>query len=271
MKLSATPEEIKLERLNFVMNKKYSPLINIVICTYNAEAYIKECLQSIAMQRDLHVRVWIIDGASGDSTLTIVEEFRQYIHYIQSKPDNGVYDAMNRATDLIKEGWILFLGADDRLMPNALQCLRYQWQNVPEDASVVYGDVYRPSMNVLYDGRFSKWLLVRRNICQQAILYNVNVFQSHSFDTQFRINADHVLNLILSLSRVRFAYLPVCIAYYEDVADGISRDRGDRGFIAYRRKLTWEYRDFTLFLFACLIDVKQKIRVNAFKLVRLLK
>jgi len=242
------------------MNVKLSSQLNIVICTYNAAAHLRGCLLSITAQEDSEIRVWVFDGASTDATLEIVGEFKHLVHHVDSAADKGVYDAMNRAARAVPEGWLLFLGADDRLMPNAVARLRRAWLQVPQDSGVVYGDVYRPHANSVYDGEFSKWKLVRRNICQQALLYEATVLKRFPLDLRFQINADHVLNLSLILSGVRFSYVPVCLAYYEDVTEGISRDRSDVHFIPFRRQLIRLRGDWPLFLFACAIDAKQKLR-----------
>lgn len=249
------------------MDSRHSSQLNIVICTYNAATHLRGCLLSIAAQQDPDIRLWIFDGASTDDTLKIVDEFHHLIHHVESMPDKGVYDAMNRAACTVPHGWLLFLGADDRLMPNAISRLRRAWPQLPPDTGVVYGDVYRPRANAVYDGEFSRWKLVRRNICQQAVLYESDVLKRFPLDVRFPINADHVLNLRLVLSGIRFSYVKVCLAYYEDVADGISRDRGDADFINFRRSLIRQYGDWPLFMFACAIDVKQRLWLKCRKLL----
>lgn len=235
--------------------------LNIVICTYNAAFHLRGCLASVVDQVDAQVRVWIFDGASTDGTLQIAGEFKAHLHQIHSAPDKGVYDAMNRAAQMVSDGWILFLGADDRLMPKAIQRFRDAVPTASAGSGVIYGDVYRPEANAVYDGPFNKWKLVRRNICQQAILYDSKILKKHPFDLRFRINADHVLNLDLMLSGVSFTYVPVCLAYYEDITEGISRDRADEDFVPFRRRLIKQRGDWPLYVFTCLIDFKQRIRL----------
>lgn len=236
--------------------------INIVVCTFNAAAHLTDCLASLGCQKRHGVRVLVIDGGSTDATLEIVKSFSHVVDHHVSEPDGGVYDAMNKALDFISSGWVLYLGADDRLMPHALARVMTVLDDLPPDTQpVIYGDVYRPANNKIYDGVFSKYKILRRNICQQAIFYPVAVLKKSPFDTGFKINADHVKNIELYFDKdVEMRYVPVCLAYYEDVLQGLSRDVGDVGFVALRRRMALNLGGVMPYLFCCMIDLKEYMR-----------
>jgi glycosyltransferase involved in cell wall biosynthesis len=96
-----------------------NPLISIVTVCRNAGAVIGECLSSVADQEFGDVEHVIIDGASSDRTVDLVEAGRRApgsrISHFVSEPDNGIYDAMNKGARCARGQFLYFLNADDRL------------------------------------------------------------------------------------------------------------------------------------------------------------
>lgn len=86
--------------------------ISIITVTYNAERYIRDCIYSI-QQQNIEVEHLIIDGQSADATLNILDENRSLFKHVISEPDNGIYDAMNKGINLVSEGIVGILNADD--------------------------------------------------------------------------------------------------------------------------------------------------------------
>jgi glycosyltransferase involved in cell wall biosynthesis len=241
-------------------------LLTVAVCTYNAEKHLQTCLESIIDQRKLGVRLHIIDGRSTDATTEIIKSFGADIDFWISENDSGVYDAMNKAARSVESGWILFLGADDRLLPGALTRIMDILKRAGNSDTLFYGDVYRPSLNRMYDGEFSKYKLMRRNICQQAVLYPCAALKKNGFDQNYPINADHILNIRLFFDRqIKKQYVPVGISYYEDMEPGISRNRGDTNLLATRRKMALELGGVMPFVFASAIDGKEKLRKTIFR------
>lgn len=95
-------------------------LISIIIATYNAETFLQKCLNSIIPQLNENIELIIIDGGSSDNTVQIINNYVQYIQYTISEPDLGVYDAWNKGISVAKGNWIMFVGADDVLLPDAI-------------------------------------------------------------------------------------------------------------------------------------------------------
>jgi glycosyltransferase involved in cell wall biosynthesis len=97
-----------------------SCVISIIIATYNAEKYLQHCLNSIIPQLNDTIELIIIDGDSKDDTVGLIKTNKQYISYFITESDKGIYDAWNKGIKNATGDWIMFLGADDQLMPNAL-------------------------------------------------------------------------------------------------------------------------------------------------------
>ena len=60
----------------------------------------------------------IIDGASDDTTLAIVNQYKREQLIVFSEPDNGLYDAMNKAVHKATGQYIMFLNAGDVFFNN---------------------------------------------------------------------------------------------------------------------------------------------------------
>lgn len=98
-----------------------SPLISIIIATFNVEHLIERTLNSIITQTYKHFEIIIVDGNSTDGTLTIIEEYIPYIKHLISESDSGIYDAWNKGIKLSKGSWISFIGAGDIYLKDALE------------------------------------------------------------------------------------------------------------------------------------------------------
>ena len=103
---------------------KLSTMIRFTIATvcYNAGHLIGRTIKSVESQNHPGVEHLIIDGNSQDETLALIHFYQQrnslatVQHEIvcRSEPDNGIYDAMNKALQLATGDYILFLNAGDK-------------------------------------------------------------------------------------------------------------------------------------------------------------
>ncbi len=196
-------------------------LVTIVIATLNCEALIEDCIKSIRLCCENDVEILVQDGGSTDKTLEILQSLE--INFVSEK-DNGIYDAFNKALKRIKTKWVLFLGADDKLLINPNKLIHY----LDESAScVLYANVINSDTGAKYDGRFTKFKLARKNICQQAILYPVLIFRELNFDLKYKYLADYDLNMKLKKIKLPFVYVDDCLTLYGNA--GLSK-QGDQVF-----------------------------------------
>jgi glycosyltransferase involved in cell wall biosynthesis len=95
------------------------PLVTIVTITFNLikagrEDYFRQCVESVNNQTYPNIEHIIIDGASTDGTIDLLEEYAKkgWISY-KSEPDKGLYNAMNKGIDAAKGKYLAFLNSDD--------------------------------------------------------------------------------------------------------------------------------------------------------------
>lgn len=121
------------------------PLVSIVTPSYNSGRYIKECIESVLSQDYSNIEHIIQDGASTDNTVEVLREYgrpkcRSKIKWV-SKIDKGPVDAYNQALLRSRGEIVLFLGADDVLLPSAVSWGVRNMAKFPKVA-VIYGDEY---------------------------------------------------------------------------------------------------------------------------------
>lgn len=87
--------------------------VSIITVTYNSEQHLEETIQSVINQSYQNIEYIIIDGASTDSTLTIVEKYKSKISKIVSEKDEGLYFALNKGIELATGDIIGILHSDD--------------------------------------------------------------------------------------------------------------------------------------------------------------
>lgn len=95
-------------------------LVSFVIPTYNSEKFIEECLSSILNQNFEAIEIVIVDGKSTDSTLEILDKYKDHITKLISEEDDGIYDAINKGIRNCKGDLIKILNSDDELTANSL-------------------------------------------------------------------------------------------------------------------------------------------------------
>ncbi|MDB2531611.1 glycosyltransferase [Alphaproteobacteria bacterium] len=101
--------------------------ISIITVTYNCASVVEKCLASIAEQSYTDVEHIVVDGASRDGTLDILNIHRSHFAVLLSEPDTGIYDAMNKGLALASGDIVGFLNADDfyahdRTLESIVQC-----------------------------------------------------------------------------------------------------------------------------------------------------
>jgi glycosyltransferase involved in cell wall biosynthesis len=97
------------------------PLVSYVTVVRNNVALLERTIESVRRQTYGNVEHIILDGASTDGTLKLIEQYADQIDYFVSEPDRGLYDALNKAIPLARGQLICVLNSDDWLDPYAAE------------------------------------------------------------------------------------------------------------------------------------------------------
>lgn len=97
--------------------------LSIVIPVYNVQGYLRQCLESVVSQYLDNYEVVVVNDASTDGSLRIIEEFEQRysnIRCINLKENKGLGNARNVGIDAAQGEYIAFVDSDDYLEPGGL-------------------------------------------------------------------------------------------------------------------------------------------------------
>lgn len=197
--------------------------ISIIIATYNASKTIERCLDSIVLQMTDETELIIIDGGSSDSTLQLLKKYKDKIERIISEEDKGIYDAWNKGIKLANGNWIMFVGADDILLPNALSVYLCTLSTIAEIGAYDYicaHNDYVDKCGVLLKvmgnpptWRKMKYMMAAAHVA--SLHSKKNLFESiGGYDLNFKICADYEL-LLRKRNKLKYLMLDSHIAQME--------------------------------------------------------
>jgi len=116
--------------------------ISIVVPTLNQGDTIEDTLLSIIHQGDKNYEIIVMDGGSSDNTEEIIDKYREYITYFESKKDNGQSDAINRGFRFANGDIYAWINSDDHYLPNAFRLVKRAFsENKGVDIVIGSGDV----------------------------------------------------------------------------------------------------------------------------------
>lgn len=94
--------------------------LSIVCATYNAAKTLPDFLDSYRENRVDCSELIIVDGGSSDNTLEIIQNNKDIVSKFLSEPDNGIYDAWNKAIVMCDGDYVSFVGSDDIISKHAM-------------------------------------------------------------------------------------------------------------------------------------------------------
>ena len=236
-------------------------LITVVTVVYNCVNSLEETLLSIIGQTYENIEYIVIDGDSTDGTVDIIKKYNDKIKYWISEPDEGIYDAMNKALRVATGDFLIFMNAGDRFYSDQIldEFLRY----LPDKEKVYYGNAnYINSISgeeYSRGGRFTKYRLSKTNICHQTIFYSRKAYQSNAYNLKYPIFSDWVYNIRL-FKQYNYTYLDQTIANYD--THGISAGSRDICFEEDQKKLLIRYLGFDTIVYIFCKKIKDLIVLN---------
>jgi len=198
--------------------------ISVITVCYNSELTLSRALQSVVDQDWSNIEHILIDGASRDGSLEIIDRFRSHLVHVVSEPDNGIYDAMNKGLDRANGDIICFLNADDHYSHHqVLSQVAKQMADFHLDALI--GDVvfFRPQEPMRIIRRFRSdrfrpdriswgWmpahpaLFLRKTVIDRVGRFNTNYRIAGDFEFIVRAFYNHTL---------RYQYVPEVLVHMQ--------------------------------------------------------
>lgn len=113
-----------------------NPVVSVTIVTYNSGRFIKRCLESVLAQKGPEKEIIVIDNASTDGTIDILEQFEDRVRISYNDENIGFAAAQNQAILMSGGDWVLTLNPDVLLMPNFIGALLDAGEANPQTGTV---------------------------------------------------------------------------------------------------------------------------------------
>lgn len=211
-------------------SRERDPLVSVIVPCYNGAAFLEEALRSALAQSYGEVEVVVVDDGSTDSTAEIARRFP--VRYIRQE-NRGLSEARNTGIRESKGSYLVFLDADDRLRPRAIEtglqaiALRPDCAMAVGDHVFIAADSSFLAASAKEDPLDSPYeALLKSNFIEMiaSVLFRRSIFDEvGGFDTTLRVAEDYELYLRIARGR------PICchalvVAEYRMHGANTSRD-----------------------------------------------
>jgi glycosyltransferase involved in cell wall biosynthesis len=207
-----------------------NPLVSVIVPCYNGAAFLEETLLSALVQSYSEIEVVVVDDGSTDSSPEIARRFP--VRYIRQE-NRGLCEARNAGIRESKGSYLVFLDADDRLKPRAIEAGLRALALRP-DCAMTVGDHVFITADGAYLANSTKECpahshyeaLLKSNFIEMiaSVLFRRSIFNEvGGFNTGLRVAEDY--ELYLRIARAR----PICchsevVAEYRKHATNTSRN-----------------------------------------------
>jgi glycosyltransferase involved in cell wall biosynthesis len=209
------------------------PTLSVITPSFNSAEFLEDALLSVGRQPGPRVEHIVMDCASTDDTVAILNRFPQ-VQWV-SEPDRGQSDAINKgflraSGDLM--GW---LNADDYYLPDGLQTIVHAAEEHPE-ADVIYGDcVFVDSTGKIVRSKvehpFDPAILMHFGcyIPSTSTFFRRRVIDSGLLlDCDYRVCMDFEYFARLAHAGCKFHYVPRFIAAFRWHRSNVSLKQADK-------------------------------------------
>ena len=179
--------------------------VSVITVCYNAVGVIEKTIQSVINQTYDNVEYIIIDGASTDGTVDIINKYIDKISFFVSEPDNGIYDAMNKGIDLSTGEWINFMNAGDEFADNKV--VEDIVNGIKGEYDVLFGNslqcnngIIRQRKGKIKQGEFP-------TLGHQSTFVKTALMKEWRFDVKYKICADFDFLYKLYKQGYQFLYI----------------------------------------------------------------
>ena len=196
------------------------PLVSIIIPCYNGETFLRETLESALAQTYPRVEVIVVDDGSTDRSGEIAQAFP--VRYI-CQPNRGLTPSRNLGIQESRGSYIVFLDADDRLKPDAIEIGLRVLRQHPECAMTVGDHLFVSTDGSYLSGSRKKFLseghyeaLLQSNFIEMisSVIFRKSVFAAvGAFDTNLRVAEDYELYLRIAREHAICSHRAVVAEY----------------------------------------------------------
>lgn len=219
------------------------PKVSVIIPTYNSEKYVAKAIESVLQQTEQNVEVIVVDDASVDSTVEVVQRYcSDRLKLIVNECNQGPSYSRNRGIEVARGEWIAMLDSDDWYAGDRLEKL-LQVAEI-ENADFVVDDLYfiadkaekpwstRFSQNAGFSSRQVRFNRITQidaadfvdldlGLVKPIIKRNFLIQHNLKFDEELRYGEDFHLFVLSLLNKAKFIVVPEPYYFYCSRADSL--------------------------------------------------
>ncbi|WP_170291919.1 glycosyltransferase family 2 protein [Heliobacterium mobile] len=163
------------------------PKVSLITAVKNRAKYIENCMRSVVEQDYPNIEHIVIDGASNDGTLEILEKYRDRIR-LYSEADDGPVDAFAKAMEKVTGDIIGFVMSDERYHPGAVEWAVKAFEAHP-DAAIIFGDyrVVDEHYDLMYEWKSSPISFTQLLCCEKTIPASASFIRTEALKQQGKL------------------------------------------------------------------------------------
>jgi len=246
-------------------SKIYKNLISIIVVSLNTKKEFLKTIKSIQKQVCKNYEIIVVDGKSTDGTIEIIKKFKKKFAKIVIEEDRGIYDAMNKGTELASGNWVIFLNSGDIFYNKNVILNIFKSLFLSKKIDILFGDtiVKNRNLNYLIQGNDLNKKVVMMPFCHQSTVTKTELLKKNKFDLNYKISSD--FNLFLELLKQKKIFHKLKLTISEVNSEGLSDNNRLRVFyenyrILKKNKLI-NGKIFLLLLFYCYILLVKLLKI----------
>ena len=169
---------------------KYS----IITINYNNKDGLERTINSIISQTFHNYEYIIIDGGSTDGSLDVIKNYKHYINYWVSEPDNGIYNAMNKGIRQASGVYLNFMNSGD--MFHSSYVLQ-EVSNLNAEEDIIIGICFDKENNIRHSIPMQEPTLLtmlKDPFNHQSMFFKKELFTDRLYDESYTIMSDAKFN-----------------------------------------------------------------------------
>ena len=187
--------------------------LSVITVNYNDREGLLKTVKSVVGQSFKDYEYIIIDGGSTDGSVEVLEKYADKITYWVSEPDKGIYNAMNKAIDVAKGEYCIFMNSGDSFCSS--ETLSNVFVLEPSE-DIVCGNTCTIERIKEAPEEITFEYLFSNSICHQCAFIKTNLMSKYKYDEKYKIVSDRKFFLqALVINNCSYRKISINIVNYD--------------------------------------------------------
>lgn len=164
--------------------------LSIIVVSLNTKDLFLKTIKSIDSQTYKNYEIIVVDGCSEDGTIDIIKKLKKKFSKVIIEKDKGIYDAMNKGSNISSGEWTMFLNSGDTFCNKKV--VSNIFKNPLTKKDIIYGNTLVRYKNIKYlvpCSTFSNKTYLMP-FCHQSTIVKTNIIKKNKFSLKYRCSSD---------------------------------------------------------------------------------